>query len=322
MNEHAAVRAGEEEPTLALLTRLARQAAGIRYPPPDGYDRWTADAVRDLVCDTFARKGPQFLAAAVTSTTTDAQLERYLLRVFENVLRDQARETERGKLIARLKTILGAEQDFAHHTDPYNSWRLISSPEIVWQGDVCDLIVAAREVRGVVATRWNTSGPTPRPTKTAIVSVSRAALLEADGLVREADVALVVQVCIPAVPIDATDAESPTFTDVSARTSVVEIVDEHDEGPTPEQVAQAVWATLDEDERLAVVHMGHGDRAVAAALGIGRRAGAAVAASVKDKVRSATAEGQEDTVVFLLLRWANSEDDDETAVGAEGSGSL
>lgn len=321
MHVHAAVRAGEEKETLALLTRLARQAVGRQYPPPVGHTGWTADAVLDLISDTFVRKG-SFVAAAVVSTTADAELERYLLKVFKNVLRDQARETERGKLIARLRTILGAEDDFAHHTVPYDSWRLTSSPQIVWQGDVEELIAAASKVRGVVATHWNTSGPTPRPTKCAIVSVSRAALDEARGQVRDADVARVVQICVPAVPIDAVDAEAPGFTDVSARSSVVDVLDEHDDGPTPEQVAEAVWATLDDDERIAVLHMGQGDRAVASALGFGRRAGAAVAASAKDKIRSATAEGQENTVVFLLLRWAGSEQESDPAVGAEGIGSL
>jgi len=321
MHEHAAVRGGEDEETLALLTRLARQAVGRRYPPPAGYTEWTRNAVLELVSETFARKGP-FVAAAVVSTTTDAELERYLLQVFKNVLRDQARETERGKLIARLETILGAEDDFAHHRVPYDSWRLTTWPPRVWQGDVEDLIAAAITVRCVVATRWNTSGPTPRPTRNAIVSVSRAALDEAQGQVRDADVARVVQVCVPAVPIDAVDAEALGFTDISARPSAVDVVDEYDDGATPAQVAEAVWATLDDDERVAVLYMGQGDRAVASALGIGRRAGAAVAASVKDKVRSATAEGQENTVVFLLLRWAGAEQKADPAVGGEGTGSL
>jgi hypothetical protein len=74
---------------------------------------------------------------------------------------------------------------------------------VVWQGDIGDLIAAARHVRGSAATRWNTSGPTPKFTRDAIVVVSRAALGEADGLVRDPDIARVVQVCVPAVPIEA-----------------------------------------------------------------------------------------------------------------------
>lgn len=110
---------------VALLGRLARQAA-LPYPPPAGCERWTLDAVLDLVADTFARKGPGFVAAACAATNTDAELERYLLRVFTNVLQDQARGTERGKLLDRLGTILGAEDDFAHHTIPFPAWRLVT----------------------------------------------------------------------------------------------------------------------------------------------------------------------------------------------------
>lgn len=320
MDEHAAVRSGDEHATVALLGRLARQAAR-RYPPPAGYGRWTPDAVLDLVSDTFARKGPGFVAAAIAATNDDAELERYLVRVFTNVLRDQARETERGKLIDRLGTILGAEDDFAHHTSPFSAWRLVTASEVVWQGDIGELIAAARHVRGSAATRWNTSGPTPRPTRDAIVAVSHAALHEADGLVSDPDVARVVQVCVPAVPIDAADAEAPRFNDVTARVSHDpearapggRTVDDYNDGsPSAEEVARAVWSSLGDLERVALVHLGQGDRAVAAALGVGRRAGASIAASARDKVRMATLPGQEDTVVFLLMRWANDDTTDGT----------
>jgi hypothetical protein len=320
MERHAAVRAGDERATVALLTRLARQAARP-YPPPAGFSGWTSGAALDLVAETFSRKRG-FVAAAVAETRTDAELERYLLKVLTNVLRDGARRTERGKLIGRLRTIFGAEGEFVRHVVPFDSWRLAAAPEVVWQGDIADLIATASRVRGTAATRWNTSGPTPRATRDAIVAVSRAALGEAQGLVRDVDVAQVVQVCVPAVPVDAVDAESTGFSDATAQATDVATGDEYQEGsPQPDEVAQAVWSSLTDDERAAVPYLGDGDRAVATALGMGRRAGAAVAASVQEKVRLATLPGQEESVVFLLLRWASPDDpgdagDDPEEVGA------
>lgn len=325
MDQHAAFRAGDEYAVVDLLGRLARQATRP-FPPPNGGARWSEDDVAVLVADAFLRKGG-FVAAAVSSTTTDAELERYLLKVFRNVWRDRARETERSKLIDRLETILGAEADFAHYHDPFRAWRLAGSPHVVWQGDIGDLIIASRHVRTSAATRWNTSGPTPFATRTAIVAVSRAALGEAAGLVSDGDVARVVQARVPAVPMDAADAEVFEFHDETDR-------DNDDTGPTQGRragtggagvrevgavddyndadlaalgIAWAVWASLTGAERSAVEHLGKGELAFAKALGVGRRAGVAIAASVRDKVRTATAPGQEETVVTALLRWATGE---------------
>lgn len=308
MSEHVAVRAGDEQAILGLLVRLAAQAAR-RYPPPQGSGRWDRDAVLDLVSDTYARKG-NFLAAAIVGTTADAALERYLLRVFQNVLRDQARETELGKLISRLETILGADADFIRHTSPYDAWRLATAPEVIWSGDLADLILAARQVRGITVTAWNTSGPTPTATKNAIVSISRAALTEAAGIVRDADVARAVQVCVPAAPLDAHDIETTTLIDEAKSDPLADAsIDESDEAThsaPPADTARHVWATLDEEERAAVPHLHQGERTIATILGVGRRTAAAIAASARDKVRTATTPGQEETVLFLLVRWATT----------------
>lgn len=45
---------------VALLRRLAGQVARTKpYPPPEGYDSWSDDAVHDLVNEVYARKGKQ-----------------------------------------------------------------------------------------------------------------------------------------------------------------------------------------------------------------------------------------------------------------------
>lgn len=45
--------------TVALLQRLGRQcvrSARTSFPPPEGYDRWSDDAVDHLLADMFARE--------------------------------------------------------------------------------------------------------------------------------------------------------------------------------------------------------------------------------------------------------------------------
>ena len=303
MTDHDAVRAGDETETAELLLRLALQAARRwGYPAPSGSSRWAADDGWDLVADAYDRKG-QFVDVAILTTTTDRDLELYLVRVFENLLRDRSRATERGKLIERLKTILTPLPRFRRRISPYNAWQLDTSADTAWQGDIGYLIRAASRLRGVAATAWNTSGPTPKATRDAIIRVCESALEEAAGYVRDPDVAHVVQTCIPAVPLGAADRErllpgdDPTAfegSDAPCRT------DRELDEPTAEEVAGAIWASLTHDERLAVPHLGSA-REVASALDLPRRTAAAVTESAKAKIRAATTQDFEAAVLAELL---------------------
>ena len=303
MTDHDAVRAGDEAETAELLLRLALQAARRGgYPAPSGSSRWIADDGWDLVAEAYDRKG-QFVDVAILTTATDRDLELYLLRVFENLLRDRARATERGKLIERLQTILTPLPRFRRRTSPYNAWQLDASADAAWQGDIGHLIRAASRLRGIAATAWNTSGPTPKATRDAIIRVCESALEEAAGYVRDPDVAYVVQTCVPAVPLGAADRErlfpgdDPTAfegPDAACRTGR-----ELDE-PTAEEVAGAIWASLTNDERLAVPHLSSA-REVAKALELPRRAAAAVTGSAKAKIRVATTQDIEAAVLAELL---------------------
>jgi hypothetical protein len=377
METNRAVREGDDKAAFALLRRIARQATfSGRYPPGADFPRWNADAIDDLISETFEYK-PAFLAAAITRTTTDSSLELYLLETFENALRDRGRRSERGKLIERLKTILGSDPRFVRHTSPYDTWRVATAPAELWNGDIGDLLAAARHLRGVAATAWNTSGPTAKATKDAIIDVSDAALTAADGQVRDGVVAEVVQHWVPATPLDARDVERTGATDNVADWNMASsaepgrghaarprpvggAADHHatgqldeyrveppragardavpvgseqvgTESPSPEvsaaiAAAAAVWDLLDADERRALPHL-NSDRGIANALGIGRRGAAAIVASVAAKVRAATSSGEEETVVHLLVTWAQATDDPPTnattdpAAGDESDGS-
>ena len=342
MNIHAPVRDGDEQATFTLLRRLARQVvAPGRYPPGADFATWSDDAVDDLISETFERK-PAFLAAALTETTTDAGLERYLLEALENMLRDRGRRSARGKLVERLKTILGNDERFARHTSPFDSWRVQSAPAVPWEGDIGDLFASASRLRGIAATAWNTSGPTPRATRDAIVKVTDAALTTADGLVRDGVVAEVVQHWVPATPLDARNVERTGATDDVAEWDidstvgpgrgeaarprpVGSVVDQDGDGQHGDEragdsaassadssaissavaAAAAVWDLLDPEERRALPHL-NTDRGIAKALGIGRRGAEAIVASIAAKVQAATMPDEEATVAHLLVTWARA----------------
>lgn len=304
MTNHAGVRAGDEASTVALMRRLARQAVRRgNFPPPSRGNAWNDDDIADLIADVYDRKG-QFVEKALVATVTDRDLDLYLLSTFENVLRDQARSTERGKLIERLKTLLGHEPQFIRHTTPYDAWRDRTSPDVAWQGDIGVLIRAARALRGICVTEWNTAGPTPKTTRIAIVAVCEAALRTAAGFVRDADVAVVVQTSVPAVPLDTSTAEHPT---TDENLAILDTTTTGGEGPEPDeptaaQVAGAIWADLTHDERLAVQYLGSAN-SVATALGLPRRTATAITESARDKIRAGTTEEfQADVVGDLTER--------------------
>jgi hypothetical protein len=302
MTDHAAVRAGDEAEAAALLARLALQAARRGgYPSPSGGSTWSNDDAWDLVAHAYDRKG-DFVEIANISTTDDRGLELYLLRVFENLLRDQARATERGKLVGRIETILGPIPRFCRHTTPYNAWRLDSCADGAWQGDVGHLIRAASRLRGVTATAWNTAGPTPRTTRDAIVRVAEAALTEADGFVRDGDVAHVIQVCVPAVPSDPVALEVPlpdAPSTASEHAASAVHLDSDPTDATAEETAAAIWANLTHDERRSVPFLDSA-RAVADELGLPRRTATAITESARAKTRAATTEGHEAAVIGEL----------------------
>lgn len=303
MTDHAAVRAGQGGATMDLLLRLARQAVRRHNPPPPlGHAAWTDDAHRELLSEVYSRKA-QFVEKAIATTVTDRDLELYLLTAFENVLRDQARETERGKLIERLKTLLKPLSRFVRVTEPYNAWRLDTAPDLPWQGDVGHLIRAASALRGIAVTAWNTAGKTPRETADAIVRVCEAALEQARGHVRDATLAHVVQVCVPAVPLEPHDVERSTAgVDTTAFEEAAPPAPEgvEPDEPAAEDVADAIWNSLEPDERRAVPHLVSA-RGVATALGLGRRTADAVTASTKAKIRAATTAQMQDSVVSALV---------------------
>ena len=287
MTDHAAVRAGDERATMQLLERLARQA-GRRgnYPSPSRGGRWTDDDVSDLVGDVFEHKAG-FLDKALAETTDDGGLERYLLRVFENRLRDQARQTQRGKLIERLKTLLGKADQFVRRSTP-PAWRTTDSPDVDWQGDIGELIDATRHLRGLAVDGWTHTGPLPAVLREAVTSVCEAALDEASGFVRDPDVADVVYHCIPAIPREAWHAEAPTGE--AAHGELEGDLPWHPreaETPAAEAVARLIWADLTDEERRAFAHIDNA-RQVEHTLGIGKRAATALVASAKEKVRRAT----------------------------------
>jgi len=207
---------GNVDVAIRLLRRVASQAARTStFPPPQGYDRWNDEAVDELLVAMIDKKGGvSFVVDTLTSVHNQGSAERYLLKAVQNFLKDQAKATPHGKLRNRLENLLGNDARFEAVTSPDHGWSLAKSPDQWWQGDLTVLHRAALQVRGVYILSWNTSGPTPRTSRTAITTVAFAVLTVAAGIVRAEDLAQVLlerfrheiaPETIPGLPLDDVD---------------------------------------------------------------------------------------------------------------------
>jgi hypothetical protein len=293
--------------TVALLRRLGAQVTRrSSFPPPPGHDGWTDDAVDELLAEMFEAKGPALVLGCFGNATDDGSLERLLLAAIRNFLIDQAKGTDRGKLRRRLETLLGADPRFAR-ADIAGSpgWALVDGPSSPGRGDAATLDNAAFAVRGVSIVRWNESGPTPKDTVHALVTVAHAVLTAAGGPIRDEDMARTLQHRFALLT-------PPTLITLSADDQWTEpVAPDHlrpDALPsTPAEVearAETVWHSLTPAERALLPHLGGTGPELAAITGTGPKQAKVIAAAVAEKVRLATVDDDErDDVVLCLADW-------------------
>ena len=133
---------------LALLGALMEQEA--RRLPVLGRTHWPLTRVEDLTQSFFVERGMALTTNLVAAgVTDDVALGKYVRRSVRNWLTDQARKTDRGALRRQLERILGQEPSFEKvpaGSAGANSWRLVGAPGPPWQGDLTDLVKAARSV--------------------------------------------------------------------------------------------------------------------------------------------------------------------------------
>ena len=279
------------EASAALVLRLAGIVARTKtYPWPEHHDSWSDEAVQELASTVYERKDSSVkdkgLALKIFEKARDqGSLERLLLATIENVLIDEAKATETGKLRRRLVGVLGKDARFVHVPDPEECWAIKGRPLHMWQGDRDALVRAALRVRGYEIRSWNTAGPTAAPVATALREVSYGVLAEADAAVRAQELAAVLRVrFVYIAPLNAAS--------LAALPAEAAPVTEDGDGPEDvvilEITADAIWETLSPTERMVVSHIGEGDPEVwARSCSLRPRQAAAVEAALIAKLQVA-----------------------------------
>ncbi|MFB7808556.1 MULTISPECIES: hypothetical protein [Streptomyces] len=289
---------------LELLRRVGCQVARTQgFPPPEGHNSWTDEAVDELLFEMISRKGEQFLLNCFLKTVDDTSLEKMFFTSIRNFLIDQAKGTERGKLRRRFASRLDGDDRFRAVPGASPRWTLVSHPsDAVWQGDLDELVEAAWGVQGVWITVWNHSGPTPKQTVHALMTVLVAILEAAGGAVREEDLAKVLEARFDLLA-------PPQFTPLYADEGILinPIADSaKDADPVAaETVAGEIWQAMSQQERRLLPHLDDDPREVANLLGLGRHQASAIMDALREKLRLAlTSDGSNpgDVAAALLRR--------------------
>ncbi|MEY2226497.1 hypothetical protein [Streptomyces sp. BF23-19] len=286
---------------LDLLRRVGRQVARTQgFPPPADHAAWTDDAVDDLLFEMLSRKGEQFVLNLSLKAIDDTSLEKMFFTSIKNFLIDEAKGTERGKLRRRFATRLA--QDNRFRAVPGSRWTLTSHPAgVVWQGDLDDLVGAAWGAREVWITAWNHSGPTPKKTVHALMTVLTAVLEAAGGAVREEDLAKVLEARFELL-------SPPRFVSLYADDgAVIDSISDETQGADPVAagiLAGEIWDGMSPQERSLLAHLDDDPTEVAPLLGIGRHQASAIMEALREKLRLAlTGDGSDPSdVAAALLR--------------------
>lgn len=283
-----------------LLRRLVRQqVARGSFPPPDEYAGvWTRDAVDDFILELLEKKGVNLLLSTLERGTSQAHVERALLRAIQHRLIDQAKGTETGKLRLRLRNVLLGDPRFVHLEAPEEAWTLHGLPTTLWQGDFGALVRAGYGVAGYTITTWNTAGPTPVEAKKALCEVSAAVITWAAAAVRAQELAGTLRErfallrplgfsTLEKVPVDKEPAAEGA--DPAAEVVVRDVVNQ-------------LWDCLDTDERAALVHLIEPVDKWARSLNMRPKQAKLVVERVKEKVRLIVPLDEDTEATITLLR--------------------
>ena len=304
----ARLRRGEQLREYADFVKRALRAAMRKRPHPEGR-AWTVGDVEDLLQDFFEKGSHTHIFAR---SADDGALRLQTIVAARNMVIDEQRKSDRGKLHRRLIEILHVDFD----EGPAGWWRERGTSEgDTWGGRDADLVTAAWE-RNVRLVYW--SPEAKRDGQLAdrgpLVEVLTAVCRRAAGAVDIGTLVYVVarrfnlgqlprieSLDVPAHRAEDAEGPAPTRADNSADAAAGD--------PALVALAEEIWTTqLDERERILVPYLASGGRTVEGELDIGLRKSAAHDAleRLKAKMRlflsDLTIDEQSAVLVCLLQR--------------------
>jgi hypothetical protein len=138
-----------------LLYRIVRTVVvGHGFPPPGERAAWNGEAVAETAHEFLAdERTPKRLAHLLVHALDDDSFRRILHRMVLNFLRDGGRRTEIGRLMLRLRDVLGRSEEFV--AEAGDRWRLEKQPPAPSSAPPAVLMEAAARERHVDVPRWS-----------------------------------------------------------------------------------------------------------------------------------------------------------------------
>ena len=302
-----------------LLYRTVRAVVvGHGFPPPGAGAAWSGEAVAETAHDFLADgRTPKRLAHLLVHSVDDESFRRLLGRMVLNFLRDGGRRTEIGRLMLRLRDVLGRTDEFV--AEAGDRWRLEKQPAVVSTATPGTLMEAAATEPHVDVPRWSaqTRRRAPAADAASLERLCRRVLEAAAGTVALDELARAIAPRLGLTPIPLAEA-------VDDRDPVEGVAGPHHADAVLDSLRAAeIFTILSRRERLLLAWAGTPVRELRSVIGVGP----SQAAELQGRLRALLAvELQDDdgyeAVFFHLVDQARAWARDQGGEAATGQADM
>lgn len=279
------------------LYRTVRAVAIVRgFPPPEGRPGWDADAVAEVAHDFLTdERTPRRLTHLAVHAVDDESFDRILHRMVLNFLRDGGRRTEIGRLMLRLRDVLGDSDEFV--AEPGDRWRLASQPPQPSSIPPTVLVRAASAETDVTVPRWSAQSRRRPPAADAasLARLCRRVLEAAAGTVPLDQLAQSIAPRLGLTPL-------PLAQPVDDRDPLEGVAAaQHADGVVDSMRAAEILAILSQRERLLLAAAGTPVRELRAVIGVGPSQAAELQGRLRALLASELRDDENYEAVFFHL---------------------
>jgi hypothetical protein len=269
---------------------------GHGFPPPAGMKHWSDEAVTEIAHDFLVdHRTPKRLAHLAVHGLDDDGFDRLLHRMVLNFLRDEGRRTETGRLMLRLRDVLGARDEFV--IEPGDRWRLASQPSTPSTVPAPVLLEAAWAEPDITVPRWShqTRRQSPVADAPSLARLCQRVLAAAGGTVALDALAQAIgpRLGLAALPIAQVVDDRDPFDTIAAPQRADGVVDS--------MRAAEIFVTLGRRERLLLANPGTPVRELRAVIGVGPSQGAAIQAGLRTLLAAELEDDDSYESVFFHL---------------------
>jgi hypothetical protein len=280
----------------ALYRMVRAVVVAHGFPAPGGRPGWDTDAVAEVAHEFLAdERTPRRLTHLAVHSVDDDSFDRILHRMVLNFLRDGGRRTETGRLMLRLRDVLGESDEFV--AEPGDRWRLVSQPPQPSGVSPAVLIQAASAETRVTVPRWSlqTRRRPPAADAASLERLCRRVLGAAAGTVPLDQLAQSIAPRLGLTPMplaQAVDDRDP-FDSIAAPQHADAVIDS--------MRAAEIFTILSQRERLLLATTGTPVRDLRSVIGVGPSQAAELQGRLRGLLASELQDDENYEAVFFHL---------------------